>query len=115
MDENPEYMNEFSIPNPREELVLDSEITGWQPFSISSKFQMQKQCPNLLLTQRSPRKSYDKNGSVDFLDRVQRKLSPSSDYRKSGLQETIVNTDFLSAIPYARYKNFELHNKAIGI
>ncbi len=47
------------------------------------------------------------NGPVRFPDeqnQLKRGFTPSSDCQRSELPENITNTDFLSAIPYARYK-----------
>jgi hypothetical protein len=103
MDENREYLNDFSIPNRRDEFLLDSEITGWQPFSTPNKFQMQKQRVKYYLNEHEP------FAPPDEQNQVKRGFTPSSDYRKTELPETVINTNFLSAIPYARYKNFKLH------
>jgi hypothetical protein len=107
MDQNRVYLTEFPTPNRSDELFLDSEMTGWQPFSTPSKFQMQKQFLNSLVSERTPTKYYNENGPVRFPDeqnQLKRGFTPSSDCQRSELPENITNTDFLSAIPYARYK-----------
>ena len=108
MDQNQAFLNEFSIPNRRDELLLDSEMIGWQPFSTPSKFQMQKQFLNSQVPQSTPTKYYNENGPVGFPDEQNQMTRRFKDYQKTKLPENIVNTDFLSAIPYARYKILKL-------
>lgn len=75
MNQHQVLRNEFSIRNRKHEGFLDSETREWQPFSTPNRFQVPKQ----------------------YITGI----TPPDQATKS--LENIENTDFLSAIPYAKY------------
>ena len=103
MDENEAFLNSFSFPTCDDDLFLDSDIAGWQPFSTPSKFQTEKQFLNSPLLEYAPAKNYDNGlGYSGEQNQVNRRFTPSSDYKKIEPSENTINADFLSAIPNAR-------------
>ena len=106
MDQNQAFLSSFSNSNRKDDPLLESDMAGWQPFSTPSEFQMQKQFLNSPLPQHTPTKNYDNGlfGYSDEQNQVTRRFTPSADYQRRAPPENIINTDFLSAIPNARYE-----------
>ena len=116
MEQNQEYFNDFLVPGQTCELTLDADMMGWQPFSTPNKFEMQKQFLNSQIF--APKKCYE-DGSTAFPDEQnhrEERFMLSSYYQKREQPENIVTADFLSAIPYARYKKIlDYHHKNVVI
>ena len=101
MDQRSFFINEHSLHEPVDEVLLQPRVPEWQQFTSQSKYQMQKDelfnYRILKFPPETPEKHYIEN-DVFYTDRnsTVTQSSPPSAYSRAE------NTDFLSAIPYAR-------------